>query len=83
MEHGHYNRFHFKSSFFTIVGSKLLRRSSKYQVVVTPHNVKEPVTLQLRITNTGVNIDNSSRFEREQNVTIAGVTPKIVEFDVS
>lgn len=66
-----------------MVGSKLLRKNSKYHVVVTPHNIVEPEKLQLKIRSTNQNAEKSDYFETEQNVTITGDAPKIVEFDVS
>lgn len=50
---------------------------------MTPHNIKEPETLQLKIRATGTKAEASNYFETVQNVTIAGVDQKTVEFDVS
>lgn len=76
---------HFR--YFTIVGSKILRRNSKYHVSVTSTGYEEPQTLSISVVKYVINSltvhDRNESSEIKKLVTLSGDQTEIVEFDVS
>lgn len=76
---------HFR--YFTIVGSKVLRRNSKYHVSVTSTGYEEPQTLSISVVRDVITSptvhDRNESSEVRKVVTLSGDKTEIVEFDVS
>lgn len=64
----------------TVIGSKVMRLNTKYHVVVSSKNIKNPEQVEIGIFNTP---ERSGHFEISKNITVSDVKQEYVEFDVS
>lgn len=67
-------------SFFTIVGSNLIRQGAVYSVSITSQNFDQPQILEVAIRNSK---KEDKLFEVVQNVTLVNGKTQKIEFDVS
>lgn len=73
----------FSLRYFTIVGSKLLRKQSKYHVIASTHQLKKSIDLQLKIRNTKGSESETIDYEKVKTFTLENGKTQKVEFDVS
>jgi CD109 antigen len=70
----------FISSFFTIVGSKVIRPDSDYHLAITSQGYKEPTLYRVSINGT---TDDGQPYLQSKDITLLNDQTQTLFFDVS
>lgn len=76
--HNNHNKFNY--SFFTIVGSKVIRPDTEYHLSATSQGYKEPASFRVSINGTE---DDGRQYIQSKDITFANDQTQTLVFDVS